>query len=62
MKKEFIIFNFMTGHFYCGDYGTILQWSKDHYNAEFYTKKEDAKRFVSTFSDGLYQVIKVYRS
>jgi len=61
MEKEFIIFNLVTRQFYCGDYETIFKWSKEHYNIEFYFKKEYAERCISTFSDGLYQVIEVYR-
>ncbi len=51
----------MTKSFYCGNYGTILEWSIDFYNAEFYSDKEDAERYISTLSDGLYQIIEVYR-
>jgi hypothetical protein len=61
MEKKFMIYNFMTKSFYCGDYGTILEWSVDFYNAEFYSEKEDAERYISTLSDGLYQIIEVYR-
>lgn len=51
----------MTKSFYCGDYGTSFEWSIDFYNAEFYSDKEDAERYISTLSDGLYQIIEVYR-
>lgn len=61
MQKLYIIYNILTKKFYTGTFDQNLYWNSEVQYSEFYSEKEDAEKFISTLTVGLYQIIEVYR-
>ena len=62
MKKVFVVYSPLSKKYYYGDYGQIIKWADDIYNADFFDTKEDAIDFIKRDSDGIYQIIEIYKT
>ena len=62
MKKVFVVYSPLSKKYYYGDYGQIIKWTDEIYNSDFFDTKEDAIRFIERDSDGIYQIIEIYKA
>ena len=56
MEKKYIIKDFSTKHYYCGD---SLGWTLNEFLADHFDTIKDAENFIKK-EDGFFQIEKIY--